>query len=266
MRDSAETFWGGRDLHEHVVAVHRGPQGAGHVRGRGGVAGQPGVDLDGDPPVAASGLLVDRGEDVTGGADVVGGDGKDRSLGAGARLGQVTQLAVIPVALRQRRREDRGVGRHADDVPAGDEQLELAAGEQLAGQVIQPHRHALGGQLGKRVLAGVTGHVQAFRCRCSLSRHVRAGRSRAGVRGKGGGVASWPGAVLGVVGCCRVRRRHRVGGDAELAVQGLVVSGGAGMFDADAAAGVTDDLLPAPMIPASTLTRARMPGGRTVSR
>ena len=84
LRDSAETFWGGRDLHEHVVAVHCGPQGAGHVRGRGGVAGQPGVDLDGDPPVAAGCLLVDRGEDVTGGADVVGGDGKDRCLGAGA--------------------------------------------------------------------------------------------------------------------------------------------------------------------------------------
>ena len=32
LRDSGEIFWGGRDLHEHVVAVHRGPQGAGHVR------------------------------------------------------------------------------------------------------------------------------------------------------------------------------------------------------------------------------------------
>ena len=54
---------------------------------------------------------------------------------------------------RQGRREDCGVGRHADDVPSGDA-LELAAGEQLAGKVVQPHRHALGGQLGKRVTGG----------------------------------------------------------------------------------------------------------------
>ena len=100
-------------------------------------------------------------------------------------------LAVIPVALRQGRREDCGVGRHADDVPSGDERLELAAGEQLAGKVVQPHRHALGGQLGKRVMAGVTGYVQAFGCRCSPSRQVRAGRS-AVPPVSGAKVAGWP--------------------------------------------------------------------------
>src|SRR6476469_6727056 len=65
----------------------------------------------------------------------------------------------------------------------------------------------------------------------------------AGVRGKGGGVASWPGAVLGVVDAVSCGGGDRVGGNAELSVQGLVVGGGAVMFDADAAAGVTDDLL-----------------------
>src|SRR6266480_4829985 len=69
--------------------------------------------------------------------------------------------------------------------------------------------------------------------------------SAAGVRGNGDGVASWPGAVLGVVDAVSCGGGDRVGGDAELAVQGLVVGGGAVMFDADAAAGVTDDLLPA---------------------
>ena len=101
LRDSGETFWGGRDLHEHVVAVHCGPQGAGHVRGCGGVTGKPGVDLDGDPPVFCGCLLVHRGKDVTGGADVIGGDREDGGLHAGTQLGQVTQLAVIPVALGQ---------------------------------------------------------------------------------------------------------------------------------------------------------------------
>ena len=89
LRDSGEAFGGGRDLHEHVVAVHCGPQGAGHVRGCGGVTGQPGVDLDGDPPVFSGCLPVHRGQDVTGGADVIGGDREDGSLGAGTQLGQV---------------------------------------------------------------------------------------------------------------------------------------------------------------------------------
>jgi hypothetical protein len=80
------------------------------------------------------------------------------------------------------------------------------------------------------------------------------------------GVASWPGAVLGVVDAVLCGGGDRGGGDAELAVQGLVVSGGAVVFDADAAAGVTDDLSQPLLTPASTLTRARMPGGRTVSR
>jgi len=95
LRDSAETS-GWRDLHEHVVAVHFGPQGAGHVAvaARRGPAG---VDLHGDPPVAGSCLLVDRGEDVTGGATSSVVTGKDRCLGAWRPAGQVTQLAVIPV-------------------------------------------------------------------------------------------------------------------------------------------------------------------------
>jgi hypothetical protein len=79
-------------------------------------------------------------------------------------------------------------------------------------------------------------------------------------------VASWPGAVLGVVDAVSCGSGNRGGSDAELAVQDLGVSGGAVAFDADAAAGVTDDLFPAAADPVSTLTRARMPGGRTVSR
>src|SRR6476661_4638265 len=70
-------------------------------------------------------------------------------------------------------------------------------------------------------------------------------RGAAGGGGKGGGVASWPDAVLGGMEAVSCGGGGRVGGDAELAVQGLVVGGGAVMFDADAAAGVTDDLLPA---------------------
>jgi hypothetical protein len=60
-------------------------------------------------------------------------------------------------------------------------------------------------------------------------------------RGEGDRVASRPGAVLGVVDAVSCGG-NRGGSDAELAVQGLVVSGGAVASDAGAAAGVTDDL------------------------
>jgi hypothetical protein len=58
----------------------------------------------------------------------------------------------------------------------------------------------------------------------------------------------------------------RGGSNAELAVPGLVVSGGAVMSGVGAAAGVTDDLSQPLLTPAFTLTRARMPGDRAVSR
>lgn len=66
-----------------------------------GVVGQPWVDLDGDAPVLASCLLVDRSKQVTCGADVVGGDGEDRGVHVGALTREVTQLVVVAVALGQ---------------------------------------------------------------------------------------------------------------------------------------------------------------------
>src|SRR3982074_2986254 len=67
----------------------------------------------------------------------------------------------------------------------------------------------------------------------------------AGGRGEAGRVAARPGAVLGVVDAVSCGGGDGIGGDAELAVEGLGVRGRAIMLDSDAAPGVTDDLLPA---------------------
>ena len=88
-----------------------------------------GIHLDRDSPVPADGSLVDRGKDVASGPDVVGGDGEDRGVHVGAAGGQVTQLVVVTVTFGQSRGEDRGVCRHPDHVPAGDEGLQGAAGQ-----------------------------------------------------------------------------------------------------------------------------------------
>jgi len=101
LRDRGESFLSGRDLDEQVVAVHCAAQCPCRAGGRAGVAGQPGVDFDGDAAVPASGLLVDGSEDVTGGADVVGGDGEDRGVHVGAPLSEVAQLVVVAMALGQ---------------------------------------------------------------------------------------------------------------------------------------------------------------------
>src|SRR5260370_23096180 len=82
----------------------------------------------------------------------------------------------------------------------------------------------------------------------------RAVGGAAGGRRKGGGVASGPGAVLGVADAVSCGGGNRGGSDAGLAVQGLVVSGGAVMSRARTAARVTPDLFPAaadPPLPAS---------------
>ncbi len=77
-------------------------------------------------------------------------------------------------------------------------------------------------------------------------------------------MASWPGAVLGVVDAVSCSG-DRGGSDADLAVQGLVFSGGAVAFGFYAAAGVTDDLSQ-PLLARFHADRARIPGGRTVLR
>jgi hypothetical protein len=69
-------------------------------------------------------------------------------------------------------------------------------------------------------------------------------------------MASGQGAVRGVVDAVSCGGGNRGGSDAELAVQGLALSGGALMFGADAAVGVPDDLSQPLLTPASTLTRA----------
>ena len=79
-------------------------------------------------------------------------------------------------------------------------------------------------------------------------------------------MASWPGAVLGVVDAVSCGGGDRIGGEAELPVEGLVVGGGA-MCSTPTLRPASPIIFSEPLLtPASTLTRARMPGGRTVSR
>ncbi len=64
---------------------------------------------------------------------------------------QLADLVVVLGALGDRLLEDGGVAGHAGDVVLGDQALQLTAGQQLAADVVEPHRLALGGELLQRV-------------------------------------------------------------------------------------------------------------------
>ncbi len=142
----------GRDLDEQDIRLLHGvPQFHRLLDGGVGILGQPGVDLDRHPPVQAVGPLARMCEDAAGGSYVVGGDGEDGVLDARTFGGQPAELLGVAVSTGQRGGEDRGVRGDPDDIPVGDQFLQLAAGQQLAGQVVEPDRHPGGGQVGERV-------------------------------------------------------------------------------------------------------------------
>ena len=72
-----------------------------------------------------------------------------------SQVGQAGQLVVVAVAVGQGGGEDRRVRGHPDHVPGGDQRLQAAAGQQLARQVIQPHRHPRLAQVAQRVMLRV---------------------------------------------------------------------------------------------------------------
>ena len=113
---------------------------------------QPGVHLDGDPAVDVIGPLVDVPEQVAAVADVGRGHLADGRVHRGAPRGQLADLVVVGSPVRQRRREDGRVARHADDLLVPDQLGQVARVEPLPGDVVQPDGHARVGECGERVV------------------------------------------------------------------------------------------------------------------
>jgi len=108
-------------------------QGLGLVdRGRG-VAREPRIDIDRDPTIHPVRALVERGEEVAGGPDVVGGHREDGVIDAGIRRREVGDLRGIRLTIGQCRLEDGGICRYADDALGLDEIGEIAGFQPLPG-------------------------------------------------------------------------------------------------------------------------------------
>ena len=95
---------------------------------------------------------VDGTHDVAGVPDVGGGQGEHRPLHVRALGDELLDLGRVLLALGQGRREDRGVGGDPHDALGVDDLLQVAGGDALSGQVVQPDGDTCGRE-GLEVLA-----------------------------------------------------------------------------------------------------------------
>ena len=150
--DGGDALCGGRYLHHEVGAVdplveiqRQGDAPFGAVRSLGG-------NLEADVAVLPVSPVVHGPEDVRGALDVGDGQAQEDVLGIVDTVGE--QLADLLVVLRpvgDRLLEDGGIAGHPGDVVLGDHPLELAAGQQVAADVVEPHRLTLAGELLQRI-------------------------------------------------------------------------------------------------------------------
>ena len=140
--DCGQARPGRRDFDHQVGPVHHPPEQF-RFRGRSpGVLGETGIDLDRHPPVEAVGRVVDGPQQVTDGADVVGGQQPDRLGDGDVQRGEVRDLLVVDVTAGDRLVEDGRIGGHADHVLVADECLQVARHQPLTAHVVEPDRHA----------------------------------------------------------------------------------------------------------------------------
>ena len=144
MFDRRQPFRRGRHLHHQVLPLDVLPEPFGFRDGPLGVHRQIGRDLEADETVIAVQAVVNRAQHVGGVLDVLDGDRLEQvGDGAVARLQRLTDRAVILVRTADRLFEDRGVRRHALDAVGIDQRLEVALGDEAAGEEVQPDRLAM---------------------------------------------------------------------------------------------------------------------------
>ena len=139
MFDRGQAFRRRRHLHHQILALDVLPQPLGLDDGAFGVHRQIGRDFEADETVFALQPVVDRPQHVSGVLDVFDGDMfeqvGDRAVALFQRL---ADRAVIFVGTADGFFEDRGVRRHAFDAVGVDQILQIALGDEAAGEEIQP--------------------------------------------------------------------------------------------------------------------------------
>jgi hypothetical protein len=104
--------------------------------------GDPRVDLDRNPAVHPVGSFPHRLEHIARRAHVVGRGGAHGGVDVGIAFGQLGDLVVVGLAVRQRLLENAGVAGDADDRLGVDEFLQVAGLDPVPRQVVQPYGYA----------------------------------------------------------------------------------------------------------------------------
>ena len=232
--DRRQARLGRRDLDEQVRPVDQPPQRLGLGDGLLGLVRQPRVDLDGDPAVDAGRRVVRRPHHVAGPAHVVRGQQRaPPPRPSTPRAARSLSCSSYVVRVGERLGEDGRVGGHADDVL-------------LAAQLVQ--RPPLDSRSRERSSSQTATPAAESSASLSVMRYAPC----PSVAGRCEPVMS-PTLASDGVG----RGDDVVGGEAELLEQDLVGRAGAVVLDADALAGVADEVGASDIaMPASTLTRA----------
>src|SRR4030088_3540129 len=144
MLDRWQTFSGRRHLDHQVLAADILPEPFGLDDGAFGIQRQIGRHLEADETIVTLQLIIDRAQHIRRMLDVLDGELLEQ-LGhrAIARLQRLADGAVIFVRTADRLLEDRRVRRHALDAVAIDQLLQVAVGDEAAGEEIQPDRLAM---------------------------------------------------------------------------------------------------------------------------
>ena len=144
MFDRGQALRRGRHLDHQVLAIDVLPEPFGFGDGCLGVHRQIGRDFEADETVIAVQPVVHRAQDVGGVLDIFDRERLEQvGDGAVARLQGATDRAVIFVRTADRFFEDRRVRCHTLDAIGIDQRLEVALGDEAAGEEVEPDRLAM---------------------------------------------------------------------------------------------------------------------------
>ncbi len=145
LTDGGDAFLRGGDFDHQVWAGDTVPKLLCLLVGAFRIAREERADFQADIAVAAAGLVIERTEQVGGGADVFDGQLPEDLLRVPARPGQRDQGRVVIVGLGDGVVEDGRVGGHAADIAALDHGLELTILQETTLDVVVPKGLAEGG-------------------------------------------------------------------------------------------------------------------------
>ncbi len=141
--ECGNAFAGPGHFDHHIFAANFFPQAARFRQRALGIAGEIRRHFEADVSIAALGAVVDRTQHVGGILNVADGEHLVAAFGIeiGSRFQRIQQVCVV-VTVRDRFFEDRGVRSDSAQPVFVDQALQVAAGDEVAANIVEPYRLA----------------------------------------------------------------------------------------------------------------------------